>query len=544
MPLRESDSACQKSEFTIINPEFINKLEKIKKYLLSETTQDPDYGFLLQALDSLIVEATTYQIKVTIVGRQEKLIEKVKIANQTSDLLNSFTQATTITFPYNLDRLLTNCDFLFLVIDSGKSSITPERKLVTKTQKINIPLVILDFNQSYPNIQSWLQNTSNLKLNYFHFSNELERQDKLSSAIPQYNDFLKPLLAKTFPRIEATLEQKLIKLINQHFVRRKLAHWQEINLQKQNYFLGEDYSQSQRKIKQLSQKINKILNNNFKTIKQTFQESKQELVNPFVSTSFIYNVQQIIHQSTVIQYRENKKIYLNLIITNEQYRQEIHSHILELYQQKIDLWIKQQWEFLDQELNLFNQLIEKSDRELKILRQLADPDIRLSKVPQPVFDLSQYICTIALSDINRVIFDYHYTQSSWFRIAIAILVGLVLFLLSDRMFGFIFLILQILNLLTGQSSKALKLKQQTKELKKFANNKYQNLVKFIADNLIQDINLFLDQQSQLYQEQINFYIQEADRNLIKTKQQIISNKNKIAQLNKAQENLKQIIENR
>ena len=543
MTPRESYSACQESEFTIINQGFVNKLEKIKLYLLSQVAQDKDYSLLLQDLDSLMVEATNYQIKVTIVGRQEKLIEKAKIINQAGDLLAPFTEYTTITFPYNLNQLLTNCDLVFLVIDSGKNSIIPEKKLVTKAQKINIPLIILDFNQCYPNIKYWLQSTSDLNINYFNFTHQRGETTQSSSAILQYHNVVKPLLTKTVLRIEATLEKKLLKIVNKYFIQRKSAYWQENNQQKQNYFSGENLSQIQKRIKQLPHNINKILQNHFKTIKQTFQESKQELINPFVSTSFIYNVQQIIRHSTVIQYRENKKIYLNLMVTKEQYRQEIHSHVLELYQQKIDLWIKQQWEFLDQELNLFSELTEKSDRELKILQQLSDSDIRLSKPPQPVFDLSQYICPTALSDINRVIFDYHYTQSSWFRITIAIALGLIFFLLTNRLYGFIFLIIQILNLLTGQSYKALKLKQQTKELKKSVDNRYQNLVKFIADKLIQDINLFLDQQSQLYQEQINLHIQESDKKLNEVKQKIIDNKNRIAQLNKDQENLRQIINN-
>ena len=541
MTPRESYSACQESEFTIINQGFVNKLEKIKKYILSQVAQDPDYILLLDNLESLMVETNNCQIKITIVGRQEKLIEKVKIANQASDLLNYFTQHTTIIFPYNLDRLLTNCDLILLVIDSKKNSIIPEQKLVTKAQEKNIPLIILDFNQCYPNIKSWLQNTSDLTINYFNFTHKRDETTQSSLAILKYHNVVKPLLTKTILRIEATLEKKLLKIVNKYFIQRKSAYWQENNQQKQNYFLGENPSQIQKRIKKLPHNINKIWQNKFKTIKQTFQESKQELVNPFVSTSFIYNVQQIIRHSTVIQYRENKKICLNLMVTKEQYRQEIHSHILELYQQKIDLWIQQQWEFLDQELNLFNQLIEKSDRELKILQKLSESALKLPSIPQPVFDLSQYICPTALSDINRVIFDYHYTQSSWFRITIAIALGLIFFLLTDRLYGFIFLIIQILNLLTGQSYKALKLKQQTKELKKSVDTRYQNMVKFIADKLIQDINLFLDQQSQLYQEKINLHIQESDKNFSEIKQKIIDNKNRIAQLNKDQENLRQII---
>ena len=544
-------SADQKSEFTIISQVFFDKLQKIKKYLAYKIGQDKEHKLLLQDLDELMTEALDYQLKVTIIGRQEDALGKVKSSSQSSELLDSYSEFQIITFPYNLNRLLNNCDLVFLVVDSSKKIIPIEKKLVIKSQEINIPLIIRDFNQSQSQIQSWLEHPNLSAINYFTFPEETCDcdcdcdsdcdQSHLLSHSKSYDNFLKIFLADTiFPK-EAIFEENIKKLINKYFMRRKTKYWEEIKQHKQDYLSGENHPQVQEKIRQLPFKIQKILQYNFKVIRQTLQDAKQELINPFVSTSFAYNVQKVISDSTVIQCRENKKRYLNLVVVQGQHRQTLHRYVLELYQQRVDLWIEEQWKFLDQELKIFNELQDKSDRELEIINDLSDMELKLERFAPPVFDLSKYICPAAVSEISRTIFDYHYSQSAWFRIIIAIAVGAVFFFLTDRLFGFIFLIVQIVNLLTGQSPKFLKLKQQTKELKRISDNKYQNLVKFVADKLVQDINVFLDQQCQLYQDQVNSYIQESNRNLVKIKQKIILNQNKISELNQDQEHIMQII---
>lgn len=535
------DTTLKKSESKIISQVFFYKLQRIKQYLSNKIGQNKEYHLLIQDLDSLITEAASYQVRVTIVGRQENLIKKVQLANQACEILNPVSQFTTISFPQNLDRLLKNCDLVFLVIDSMKNSIPIEKKLVIKAQALNIPLIIIDCNQFSPNIQSWLENPSLSRINYFNFSHEFIETSQLLLPDRQYDDFLKPLLAHISLKIEADLQKKLIKIVRKYFIQHKSQYLAEIKQQKQKYFLGKPPQEIKNTVKQSAAKFNQILQHNFRIIKQTLQESKQELINPFVSTSVIHHIHQVIYEAIAIQYRENKKIYLDLVIIKDRHSQTIHSHILELYQQKIDLWIDQQWNVLDQELNIFNQLAKKRDCELKILNRLSDIDMKLPIVPKPAFNLNKYICVATLSNINRTIFDYHYTQSTWFKMTIAIAVGLIFFLLTDKLFGFILVFVQIVNLLTGQSSKSLKLKQQTKELKKSVDNKYQNLVKFIADKLIQDLNIFLDRQCQSYQDRVNSYLQESDRNFINIKQKIRLNQNKISELNQEQEDIIRII---
>ena len=528
------DPAAKQSVGSLVNQVFINKLESIKQYLSNRISQDQNHNFLIQNLDSLMAEAISYHIRVTIVGRKEELVEKVKLTNHNCDKLNSCSGFKTITFPCNINSILKNCDLVFLVINSNKNTIPIEKKLVIKAQSENIPLIIIDFNQAPNQIQSWLEDPDLSAINYFKFPLEYTQQ---------YHNFLEPLIAQLFIKIEADLEAELIKIVRKYFFQYKSQYCEEIAQHKQQYFSGSSHQETKAKVQQSFDKFNHILLRHFRLIKQTLQESKQELINPFVSTSAIYHIHQVIHEAIAIEFRDHEKIYLNLVITKDQYYQAIHSHILELYQQHIDLWIDQKWNFLDRELEVFTQFIEKSDRELKILNNLSGTELKMPMIPKPKFDLNKYICVSTVSNINRIIFDYHYTQSTWFKLIIAIAVGLIFFLCTDRLFGFLFLIIQFINLLTGQSTKSLKKKQQTKELKKVVNNKYQNLVKFVADKLIQDINQFLDQQSQCYQKQVATYVKETNDKLTSIREKIILKQNKISELNKIQQDIIKIIEN-
>ena len=81
-------SAFQKSEFTIINRVFFQKLERSKKYIYHRVERDEKHSFLIQDLDCLISEAVSYQIRATIVGRRIDFTEQVKLASQACEVLN------------------------------------------------------------------------------------------------------------------------------------------------------------------------------------------------------------------------------------------------------------------------------------------------------------------------------------------------------------------------------------------------------------------------------------------------------------------------
>ncbi|MGL6343065.1 MAG: hypothetical protein ACRC80_28495, partial [Waterburya sp.] len=138
----------------------------------------------------------------------------------------------------------------------------------------------------------------------------------------------------------------------------------------------------------------------------------------------------------------------------------------------------------------------------------TDPKLTLITQVQPSLDLIQIIDIHCLKNQTRMLFDYNYTQSSWFRLLIAGLIGLGIYLVTKlylgtgKYIGFFILIFQIINLLTGQNIKKLKIKQHQKELKRIVDNKYQNLIRIIVDKLIQTLIDSLELQGKLYQQQI------------------------------------------
>ena len=72
-----------------------------------------------------------------------------------------------------------------------------------------------------------------------------------------------------------------------------------------------------------------------------------------------------------------------------------------------------------------------------------------------------------------------------------------------RKIGFFILIFQLINLLTGQNIKQLKLRQHQKELKRTVDNKYQVLLRLIVEQLSQTLINDLESHIQLYQQQID-----------------------------------------
>ena len=99
------------------------------------------------------------------------------------------------------------------------------------------------------------------------------------------------------------MKEKLTKIIRKHFFQYKSKYWSEIAQHKQQYFLGNTHQETRAKVPQSFQQFNHILLHHLRIIKQTIQESKQELINPFVSTSAIYHIHQVVHEAIAVEYR-------------------------------------------------------------------------------------------------------------------------------------------------------------------------------------------------------------------------------------------------
>ena len=161
---------------------------------------------------------------------------------------------------------------------------------------------------------------------------------------------------------------------------------------------------------------------------------------------------------------------------------------------------------------------------------------------EPQFKLEEQVELAALSENSQIVFDYNYTQSTWFRLLVALFIGGVIYLFTQRLFGFILLIVQVINLLTGQDTKKIRLRQQTKELKRVVDSKYQLLVRSLSEKINQEIAIALDNLGQNYQDQVEAIVQQADRQLHEIKHANYQTKETIEKLKQDQQKLQSILD--
>ena len=241
-------------------------------------------------------------------------------------------------------------------------------------------------------------------------------------------------------------------------------------------------------------------------IKQDINCFKSELINPFQADSLAFTVQQLIYFARVKIVREDRT-YLYLTVDRSANAEYIHDYILNLCQQKLDEIIAFQWQKIECICVQYNlpTIVDRLNRELNCISpQLSLETVATASFSQkPSFDLKQIINYDCLKLNSRIVFDYHFSQSSWFRLAISVLAGWGIYLFtwiyfgSGKYFGFIMVFFQIINLITNQDVKTIKLKQHSKELKRTVDAKYQSLVRQISDKFVQTTIATLDRQTQL-----------------------------------------------
>ena len=240
-----------------------------------------------------------------------------------------------------------------------------------------------------------------------------------------------------------------------------------------------------RQLKQIGDRFKREKQQTVKIVKQKINCLKADLLNPF-RVDLIFIVQQAVYYSQVKEVREAKDTYLYLTVDRSSDRY-LHDYIFELCQQKIDEIIAFQWSQINYVYGDggLQNLFHKVDCELTTISplfNLQDDTTALVTVKHPSLDLATIIDFDCLKFNSRIVFDYNFTQSSWFRLLISFSVGVGIYLFtwmylgSGKYLGFVIIIIQIINLITGNNNKKIKLKQHSKELKRIADRQYQTLV--------------------------------------------------------------------
>ncbi len=506
-----------------MNPNYsqlIKNLEQSKNYLAQKVATEPSYSYLIKKLNSTI-ETLQTPIKpiVKFVSPSVKLPTKLKEQSEANQTLRSLYEFQAISPIQQIYQIVQNCDVICLIYNSRHNMLEHHQKLIELAQQSNISLILLviqpKIDHPYAHLSNWLteQNYSQvnqLLLAWDNFGNLEDLQNR---------DIYQQLLIQLATTVKVKSKARIIKEIVPQI---KLFFYTEITDNKQTKNTSSQIgvsSEYQQKAQQLINKTKQEIQQYVRNTKQILQQSKSYYLNPFIPDSWMFIIQEIIQLSQVKVTSENEKTYVELTVKKDQNVKYLHNYILGFYQQKVIDTLEDQWSKINYVYGEggLQALIAKINAELETLSLLYLSKTEVSKLtlitePQPSLDLAQIIDTNCLKNQTRIPFDYNYTQSSWFRLFISGVIGLGIYLVTKlylgtgKYIGFFILIFQIINLLTGQNIRKIKIKQHQKELKRTVDNKYQSLIRIIVDKLIQTIIDSLEFQSQLYQQQIEAII--------------------------------------
>lgn len=518
----------------LVDNNFTNQLTQAIKYLSQKTDKYETYIELINKLKSIQEKIANYQIKVTIVSEQQKIIDIVKNLSLESQPKNYVVTSIAISTPIN--EIIQNCDLILLVLDSTKSITSKEDRLIQRAISSKISLGIIVKQNTFKQHHDFnLAKKYQTELNVLNF---LEN----NSIVERYNSFFALLFNKSISYKLLNFKQDTIKTINHYFETNKKITWQQIQQRKDLYLLGENPDKIQQIINQLIHRCNRLTQNYLRVFKQNNNQNKLNIINPFFGDSLMYRVQNTIQDAEVISQKGKQKTYLRLLIKHNNNTQAIHTYVMEVCQQSLETWLDSEWHNINTQYNDggLNRLQQQLQLEIQPLGNLSPEATLLQPEIKPQLQLENYICLSALENNSKIDFDYHYVQSTWFRLLVAVSIGTVIYLLTERLFGFILLLVQIINLITGQDTKSVRLRQQTKELKRIVDGRYQFLVRFLTDNLVQEIAIALDGINQDYQEQITNIIQSATKKLQEIKQDINTEREKIDELKKSHQKIQKI----
>lgn len=526
--------------------QLINQIEQNKSYLTQKAKTEPVYSELIETMN--LVQGnlkTTHKPVVKIVSPSATLAANLQTKNQANTELRSLYEFQVISPVINISQVVQNCDLLCLVYYFKHNMLKRHRKLIGLAQQENISLVLL-VKQPQKNLQgaslsAWLtaQNYT-LKAQGHLPLNKLIDLDN-EQHFKKYRQLLIQLSTLALDKFIARNKYQAKTLLKSTVNRKITSLKQEVADLKETYLQNlkpDRYEQQLRQtINQLHQERRQII----REIKQHLNFAKGDLLNPFSADSLIFSVQQMIDvaQIKIVKETENTYLYLTLNLSSD--TKYIHNYVIELCQQKIDKLMINQWSHVNYlYAGGLKHLIIKINEQVNIINSLLTLENKLSElviIPEhPNVNLEQIIDYNCLKFQSRIIFDYRFTQSSWFRLVIFLLIGLGIYLLTwlyfgeGKYIGFAILVFQIINLITGQNIKKAKLKQHSKELKQTVSRNYQNLIRLVIDQSIKTLIITLEQENQIYEYELKQAISIAYTRLEQLQQTIYQHQSRINSL--------------
>ena len=464
-----------------------DRISQINGYLVREAKFE--YNELIESLNSLRQEFNTAKPVVKIVSPSPPLADNFQKKILTSPLRSHFEFQTCAPIT-NIQQIVRHCELICFIYYFKHSVTKQHHKLIELARQNNIDLILLvrqpDGNIQDASLSSWLKARDCL------LDEVLLLDDFINLNHPADIDLYQQLLWRSHESLQNRFivrHQQELKTLIEVFFARQIASIEPLYplLDKPPHHYRPQLEQISNSIRQEKQQL-------LTRIKQNINYLRLELLNPFTTESLMFSVRQIIDLATIKVVPEAKVTYLYLTVNNSVQTEYLHDYVIELCQQRIEEIIAFQWSQIEYVYGGgINSLIDKVNGELKTITNLVDSENDFIVLSQPSLNLREWLDRDCIKDNSRIIFDYHFTQSNWFRLLISGLIGLgiyfvtLIFLGSGKYIGLVIVIFQIVNLVTGQDPRKVKLKQHSKELKRLVDNQYQTLVRLIVDKLIQTL---------------------------------------------------------
>ena len=528
--------------------ELISLLEQINRFLADKFKLEPAYGELTKTLKLLAqgLEPNSKPI-IKIVSPSKILATELQRQNQANESLRSLYQFEVVSPISQIHKILRRCDLICLLYDSTQKIRPHHQKLIELAQSAEITVFLLvhqgksqsdNYKDSY---KDWLTaqdySVSNVELSLNNFIN-LDNPSQES-----YWRSLTDALPTILNSCPIRIRQAVKKEIEQFFRQEIAGGWREINQIKTQYLQDKELFAYRQQFRQDINNHNQFRQQIIREIKQGIHHAKADLINPFSQDGLMFELQQLIDSAEVKTIKKLEQVYLYLILEDMSDAPLFHDYVWNLCQQKAAKTLKQEWSKIVQVYGSggLQSLSSRTNQDLDDIAALLDNTKFVSAIfPSPALDLTAIVDAHVLEFNSRIIFDYSYLQSSWFRLSISVSIGLGIYLFTlllfgeGRYFGFLIIIFQIINLITGQNVKKAKLKQHKKELKRLVYQRYQSLIRIIFDRVIKTLIQATDSYAQQGKEQWEEAIAIAQNKLDELKQTSDRHKKRIDTLKQTQ----------
>ena len=521
-----------------IQSDLLPKLTKAKEYFAIKVNSESIYQDIVLEIDSLITELPYSKPKLKFFSSDIALSKQLKKISEPDLDCKQWYQLQIIPPEVKIRQILNGCEFILLVWQHQQKVSLKEQKLIKKALDRHVGLGIVVIGDRQSSIDSWL------KQQVYQFPSEvifLDRsflvlQDSIS--VKQYQNALARLLPAILVKLETKLSQEIINFIDQSIKSFNNHKRQQIEAQQELYCQECEIESYRRQVSQSIQKVSKLQQNCLQELKREINHQKAILTNPFVKNNLIWQTQEIIRQAEIRIFKEETETYLVPVQIISSDAEKLYLYLADLYRLTFQEYFIQQWGNCN---NVYGnggltRLREQIVVELEPLTHLCDVSIIPKEIALPEFQLSDLAYLPTLEAGSKMVFDYHFSDSKWFRLLVAAGLGLAIFIATKllfgegRFFGFLIIVFQFINLFTGQDAKTVKFKQQSKELKRTLDNKYQILIRLSADKITRDLIAAVENEQKFYQQQIEAIAKTANEKLLEIKNSIVSNRQDINRL--------------